>query len=321
MRRIVTTIATTSHILSRNIQRSRNKQTIFSNSFAATLPQYKRRTMTEIAAPPTDLPTPSNTTSNLKDSKIHIHTGNIANWTSVKSRKSNDMPANELYQGLYRTITKCGQNTGAWNEEEVLINCTNIEKLDDIERGLLKVTVKIFLQKLDTKSMTEAVNRTLTQLGLRNIDSIYLALPPLEDNQPFAETILPLWEEMERFRDAGIAIQISSCDLDYDRLKTLVEMVRIRPEVNQVNLTSCCHMPEQLVTYAKEIGVVLHTHGDQPIMLPEENIESLIAKLKPDDTRTFSADWIVRYAVVIKCRGVIRAKGYIAAIDAINEDQ
>jgi len=55
-------------------------------------------------------------------------------------------------------------------------------------------------------------------------------------------------------------------------------------------------------------------------MLPDENIESLINKLSPEDPRTFTADWIVRYAVVVKCRGVIKTKGYIAAIDATSRD-
>ena len=136
-------------------------------------------------------------------------------------------------------------------KSQVLINCTNIEKIDDVERGLLKVTAKIFLQKLDTKSMMDAVKSTLKQLGLRSIDSIYLALPPLEEHQSFAETMVPLWEEMERFKDAGLATQISSCDLDCDNLKTLVEMAKTSPEVNQVNLMSCCHIPEELVNYAK----------------------------------------------------------------------
>jgi Aldo/keto reductases, related to diketogulonate reductase len=99
--------------------------------------------------------------------------------------------------------------------------------------------------------MMDAVKSTLKQLGLRSIDSIYLAIPPLEEHQPFGETMAPLWEEMERFKDAGLATQISTCDLDCDNLKTLVEMAKTPPEVNQVNLTSCCHMPEELVGYAK----------------------------------------------------------------------
>ena len=96
-----------------------------------------------------------------------------------------------------------------------------------MERGLLKVTVKIFLQKLDAKSMVEAVNAALKQLGLHSIDSLYLALPPLDEARSFTDTILPLWEEMETFRNAGLAMQISTCDLDHDQLKCLVEMVRI----------------------------------------------------------------------------------------------
>ena len=210
--------------------------------------------MTEVATPidyQKNTPTTTNSTPN-KDSKIYIHTGNIANWTNVRSRRSNDMPTNELYQSLYRTLTKHrDQQLGDWDDDEVHINCTITEKIDPVERGLLKVTVKIFLQKLETKSMVDAVNAALKQLGLHSIDSIYLALPPLDENQSFTETILPLWEEMETFRNAGLAMQISTCDLDHDQLKTLVEMVRIQPEVNQVNLTSCCHMPQNLVQYAK----------------------------------------------------------------------
>ena len=66
------------------------------------------------------------------------------------------------------------------------------------------------------------------------------------------------------------------------------------------------------------MGVVLHTHGDQPIMLPKENVQTLIDIVKPNDDRQFTADWIIRYAVVVKCRGVIKSKGYIVAIDALS---
>ena len=81
--------------------------------------------MTEVA-PPIDYQqtppsnTPNTAHENAKDSKIYIHTGNIANWTNVKSRRSNNTPANELYQALYRTITKYGpQQLNNWNDEEV----------------------------------------------------------------------------------------------------------------------------------------------------------------------------------------------------------
>ena len=47
------------------------------------------------------------------DSKVFIHTGNIANWTNLKTRKTNDIPANELYQSLSRSLNKWSTNGNA----------------------------------------------------------------------------------------------------------------------------------------------------------------------------------------------------------------
>lgn len=245
---------------------------------------------------------------------VWLHTGNIANWTNLKTRKSNDIPANELYQSLTRTLEKWSEGKGSVGSGELYINCSNAEKMSENERGLLKVTAKIFLQSWKVESIREAVDSALNQLGLKHIDNIYLALPVLDESVSFSDTVVPFWEEMERLRDAGISTHISICDLDRDKLKVLVEMVRIKPEVNQVNLTSCCHMPEDLVTYAKDTGIVLHTHGDQAVMLSNESVENLIHTLQPSDNRQYTTDWVIRYAIVVKCRGVIKNKGYITSI-------
>lgn len=279
----------------------------------------QQRKMTEVASHSTGYVKNGHSEDYKGDCTIWLHTGNIANWSNLKSRKSNDIPANELYQSLTRTLEKWTTGHGGLNSGELYINCSNAEKMDENERGLLKVTAKVFLQTLKPENIREAIDSTLNQLGLRHINNIYLALPPLEEGTSFADIIVPFWEEMERLRDAGIAPQISICDLDRDKLETLVEMVRIKPEVNQVNLTSCCHMPEDLVAYAKEVGIVLHTHGDQYVMLPDESVEELIRTIQPEDTRTYTTEWVVRYAIVVKCRGVIKNKGYITSIKAKNE--
>ena len=192
------------------------------------------------------------------DSKVFIHTGNIANWTNLKTRKTNDIPANELFQSLSRSLNKWSTNGNAsklQNSHEIHINCSNAEKLDENERGLLKITAKIFLQKQKVESIQQAMDFIMKQLGITYVDSLYIALPPWDETENFADVILPYWEELERLNDAGFAKQISSCDLDQVKLQSLVEMVRTKPEVNQVNLASCCHMPEELVTYAKRKSV------------------------------------------------------------------
>ena len=68
------------------------------------------------------------------------------------------------------------------------------------------------------------------------------------------------------------------------------------------------------------MGIVLHTHGDQPIMLSDETLQDIIKRLDPSDVRQFTADWLVRYAVVVKCRGVIQNKGYIVSFKGIGEN-
>ena len=58
---------------------------------------------------------------------------------------------------------------------------------------------------------------------------------------------------------------------------------------------------------------MLHTHGDLPIMLSEKTINELVHTAEPSHARTYDSDWLVRYAVVVKCRGVIKNKGYIVS--------
>lgn len=205
--------------------------------------------------------------SEKNDHEIFVHTGNLANWSNLKSRKSNDIPMNELHQSYSRTIEKWIEQNGPLSKKEAFVNCFNAKKMDDNERGLLKVTAKIFLQNFNVEAIKEALNLTLTQLGLKYIDGVYLSLPPLPQNATFSETMLPFWEELERLRDAGLVTQISSCDLDREKLKTLVDIVRVKPEVNQVNLASCCHMPEDLVSYAKGKSFVCLINTENIYML------------------------------------------------------
>jgi len=256
-----------------------------------------------------------------KATKLTINTGNIANWNSLKSRKITQNPSTELYHSLSKTIQELVNPDAKPQKPPTSEDCFAEGKdtkplRKEEERGLVKVTGKIFLHKFNKEYIKEAVDYALSELGIDYLDTIYLALPPLDDSQSFSETMKPFWEEMERLHEAKITTHISSCDLDQTKLEILVNMAKIHPEVNQVNLTSCCHMPEDLVAYAKEINILLHTHGDHPVMLPDENIEKFMLEVNPNDKRAWSANWVVRYAVVVKCRGVIKSKGYIASIES-----
>jgi len=243
--------------------------------------------------------------------KLIISTGNVANWKSLKSRKITHSPSIELYHSLIQTLDNWSQSDVPYDKlsGEYHIQSDNTG-LDTRERELVKVTVKIFLHKFDETFIDEAVSKIMAELKTKYVDSIFLAFPSMDN---FEEVIGSYWKVMERLKETGVTTHISSCDLDEPKLKFLIQNSMIKPEVNQVNLASCCHMPEDLVAYAKEAGVQLHTHGDQQVMLPNDTLEPLL-KTKFTTQRSWETNWVVKYAVVLKCRGVIQSKGYISCV-------
>lgn len=112
------------------------------------------------------------------------------------------------------------------------------------------------------------------------------------------------------FRGLTFVAQFSSLSVNQPHCSSLVQCKF------QLHVTRFLNFNLKTYFALIEIGIVLHTHGDQPVMLPEENLEGLMNTIQPDDQRTFTTNWVVRYAVVVKCRGVIKTKGYIASIDA-----
>lgn len=46
-------------------------------------------------------------------------------------------------------------------------------------------------------------------------------------------------------------------------------------------------------------------------MLPEESVKELVQSIEPTNNLQWQCDWIVRYTVIVKCRGVIKSKGYV----------
>ena len=89
---------------------------------------------------------------NMRETAVYLHTGNIANWSNLKSRKSHDIPSHELHQSFARTLEKGVQERGTLlaNKEAYMGKCFEANQMDENERGLLKVTVKIFLQVINS---------------------------------------------------------------------------------------------------------------------------------------------------------------------------
>lgn len=82
--------------------------------------------------------------------------------------------------------------------------------------------------------------------------------------------------------------------------------------MNQVNLTSCCKMPEDLMEYAKINNIQLTTHSDPKEVLSVESLQSNLKKHSHEyDSHGWVHLWMARYTLILKGRGIVKSKGYI----------
>ena len=75
-------------------------------------------------------------------------------------------------------------------------------------------------------------------------------------------------------------------------------------------------MPPELQDFAKEKGIKLTTHNDPPEILTPDFL-SRIDKIKlaaSEDKWLADPDWIIRYQLFIKARGVLHDKRYLIPI-------
>lgn len=252
-----------------------------------------------------------------KVGSIIVHTGNIVQWNRLK-KKANETPTTEIIQsidGTFRSVIDDTDKNELQYQTELTCNNTKfIETLPEDERGDLKLTVKIFLcSLLPTEALKEATNRALKELNVTYIETVLLAFPEFEEEDELTlDLIKPYWMCLEELVDSEVILSLGIADLNTKLLEQLYNWARVKPCINQVNLESCCVMPKELTEYAKEKDIQLLTHNDPRDILPSKSLQELIASNTTEkDGEGWDPLWILRYSVLVKCRGIIKTKGYI----------
>ncbi|KAK3740053.1 hypothetical protein QZH41_016330 [Actinostola sp. cb2023] len=213
--------------------------------------------------------------------KLMIHGGNIANWNRTK-RKTTSSSSDELCENITTTLKCClpvTNNNNLKNKEHSKtirsVNNCFVEKIKKDERVHLKISVKIFALNPSPSLVRDSLFRendrldyfifqeAMCELGVDSIETLLISIPESQDKPDASfEGLKMLWEEMEELFDSGYASALGTCDLDKEMLEKLYNWARIKPEINQVNLASCCVMPKDLVAYSKEYDIQLLTHAD-----------------------------------------------------------
>uniref|UniRef100_UPI003AACF71E glutamate--cysteine ligase regulatory subunit isoform X3 n=1 Tax=Centroberyx gerrardi TaxID=166262 RepID=UPI003AACF71E len=226
---------------------------------------------------------------------LKLHTGNLVNRSRLKKKCPSSPSEEELPDTLDCSIP---QATDAITPEE---------------REELKVSVKLFLCESDQSSIRDAVEMACQTLAVSQLDSVIIAPPgPLEGDSQTLSHLQPAWEELEALVRSQRIAAIGTSDLDKDLLEQLYNWAQVKPSSNQVNLASCCVMPPDLTAFAKEFDIQLLTHNDPKELMSAATFQEAVQESTQDlQVADWRLEWVLRYSIIVKSRGIIKAKGYL----------
>ncbi|XP_014863293.1 PREDICTED: glutamate--cysteine ligase regulatory subunit [Poecilia mexicana] len=249
---------------------------------------------------------------------LRLHTGNLVNRNRLK-KKCPGSPSEELRDCIQATLsdwlsTAKPTSTGFPDT----LDCSIPEATDAItpeEREEVKISAKLFLCESGQSAIRDAVETACQTLAVSQLDSVIIAPPgPMEGDGRSLAHLQPAWEELESLVRKQKIAAIGTSDLDKELLEQLYNWAQVKPSSNQVNLASCCVMPPDLTAFAKEFDIQLLTHSDPKELMStatfQEAMQEGAAGLSATDWRL---EWVLRYSVIVKSRGIIKSKGYLVS--------
>merc|ERR1711976_362527 len=226
---------------------------------------------------------------------------------------------------------KVGVKADAHVEALAVINQDNIEeqnlRIVPEDREELQINAKLFLKSFKPDLALEALEILKEALGVDKIDSLTLTVPAegidwigigahsvnedvnetsAKNEDPKRQSICKkmklLWKELTEKLENDVTT-LGLCDLETDVFFNLFNEATIKPANFQVNLKSCCVVPPDLQNFSKEHKIKLNTHADPPTVLTPDFMQNIQGDLNPQ--------WIIRYQLFIKSRGVLQDKRYL----------
>jgi len=236
-----------------------------------------------------------------------LHTGNLLKSHHAKFTAD---PSKELLNSL----EAFGANS--------VVNGHCIKKDFQEEPSDLQITVKLFVnvnQHADV--VEEALKTTKQSLQLPYIHTAVLSIQQLQDednlDQEFAESqlnkFLSLWRSLEKFHESEQST-LGVTDFNEIQLRQIMDLVKARPKINQVNIHDCCALPKPLIEFAKANQIELVTHNDPPELITDQQINEILKKQSIGSGVEYKIQWLARYSILLKTRGIVHNKAYLIAL-------
>ncbi|XP_001603921.1 glutamate--cysteine ligase regulatory subunit [Nasonia vitripennis] len=233
--------------------------------------------------------------------KYMYRTGNILSLNELK-KKAGLNSGDELIEAIKITLEEKSKGDG--------VNISNGEDInpENVDRKEMKITVKIFLAKSDSKSLEEAVTQVCEVLKSDIIESLVIVLNKNENTEDILPSLQRFWTVLEEYFKKGKLMSIGVSDMDTEKFIQLFNWANVKPNIIQINLATCCVVPPALQEFTKQNDIQLLTHSDPDPILPKESL----AEFFGDNAEL---NWVARYQVHLRCRGVLSSKGYLIRVD------
>jgi glutamate--cysteine ligase regulatory subunit len=214
------------------------------------------------------------------------------------------------------------------------------------EPSRYEITVKLFyLPGVSVKERSQytkdAVQLVLKELKATSIDLLIVSFPGMSfegdcefeaDKKNAAqgddEEEVESWAALEELHSQGTVKRLGLAEFGSEKLSKFISRVKVRPQVDQINVRDCCNVPPPLIKLAKAENIDLLTHFDCTNILPRGTLRELLGQgengagvlseskrgidgMKGDLTPL----WVVKYTAVVQDRGVIENKGYFAVAE------
>jgi glutamate--cysteine ligase regulatory subunit len=212
------------------------------------------------------------------------------------------------------------------------------------ERSQYDITVKLFFlpgANIEERSRyaRDAISLVLKALRVEDVDLLVVSFPGMafegdceyeadrrNSVQGNDDEEVESWKVIEELHEEGVAKKLGIAEFGSEKLSRFLARVKVRPEVDQVNVKDCCNVPPPLLKLAKLQNIELLTHYDCTDILPSGTLRELLgqgetgagvlseSKRGIDGMRgDIKPEWVVKYTAVVRDRGVIEHKGYFAS--------
>ncbi|RMZ94699.1 glutamate--cysteine ligase regulatory subunit-like, partial [Brachionus plicatilis] len=143
-----------------------------------------------------------------KATSLLINSGNIVSADRLKKR-SNTSPQDELVEVINGTFWSWLStiDSNAYQEQNS-VECRHpvFEKLKETEHDDISISVKLFLNSLDTEIVSQSIKKILDEIGAKHIDTLIVSFPDkvfVHDQLP-AQLVMPVWSIVQECVDSQV---------------------------------------------------------------------------------------------------------------------